>query len=201
MRMGDLAELSIKGEEKLMGGRDGRKFLESNRLVEHNETSNKYDRYGIAERPLQFGLDNNSSHPNGKDSSKFVENLGKRLNVAYDLATKNAQVASKRNKVRYDAKRREAKLLPGDRVFVRNSTPSGKLDNKWEKEVYVVDKKPNELQDIPVYIIRREDGVGRKRTLYIGFYCFHVRYRYMKWSKNRQVNARVKSLPSDLLDL
>jgi len=113
---------------------------------------------------VQFGLDPNSSHPTGRDSSKFVENLRKRLNLAYDLATKNAQVASKRNKVRYDAKRREAKLLPGDRVLVRNSTPSGKLDNKWEKEVYVVDKKPNE--DIPVYIIRREDGVGRKRTLH-----------------------------------
>ncbi|KAK3715795.1 hypothetical protein QZH41_001223 [Actinostola sp. cb2023] len=113
---------------------------------------------------VQFGLDPNSSHPTGRDSSKFVENLRKRLNLAYDLATKNAQVASKRNKVRYDAKRREAKLLPGDRVLVRNVTPSGKLDNKWEKEVYVVDKKPNE--DIPVYIIRREDGVGRKRTLH-----------------------------------
>ena len=115
---------------------------------------------------VQFGLDPNLNNSATKDSSKFVEKLRDRLKLAYDLATRSARAASKRNKEYYDAKkcRREARLLPGDRVLLRNVRPSGKLDNKWEKEIFVVDRKPS--QDIPVYIVRKEDGTGRKRTVH-----------------------------------
>lgn len=47
---------------------------------------------------------------------------------------------------------------------MKNVTPKGKLDNFWEDEIYMVLVKPNE--DIPVYIVQREDGKGRKRTLH-----------------------------------
>jgi len=43
------------------------------------------------------------------------------------------------------------KVRPGDHVLVKNVTPRGKLDNFWDKEVYVVESQPNE--EIPVCIV------------------------------------------------
>jgi hypothetical protein len=39
-----------------------------------------------------------------------------------------------------------------------------KLSNKWEEDPYVVLEIPN--PEIPVYVVRKENGEGRKRTLH-----------------------------------
>jgi hypothetical protein len=112
---------------------------------------------------LYFGHD-----PNGferKKSSVFIEDLRKRLNYAYTLAKNKAQSSAERQKRMYDNRKPTSiKLNPGDKVLVKNVTPQGKLDNFWEDEMYIVVAKPNE--GIPVYIVQREDGKGRKRTLH-----------------------------------
>ena len=53
-----------------------------------------------------------------------------------------------------------------DRVLVRSVNLRGKqkIADHWEEEVYVVTGMPN--LDIPVFEVRREDGVGRTRTLH-----------------------------------
>ncbi len=54
----------------------------------------------------------------------------------------------------------------GDRVLVRVVAFDGKqeLSNKWEEDVYSVISQPND--SIPVYIVRKENGEGKKRTLH-----------------------------------
>ena len=56
-------------------------------------------------------------------------------------------------------------LEPGDRCLVRNLGPriSSKIDDRWEKDVYVVDSR---VEDLPVYTVVREDGLGPRRTLH-----------------------------------
>ena len=39
-----------------------------------------------------------------------------------------------------------------------------KLSNKWEEDPYIVESQPN--PDIPIYIVKKTNGEGRKRTLH-----------------------------------
>ena len=59
---------------------------------------------------------------------------------------------------------RESKLEVGDRVLVRNVRSRSKLDDRWERDVYVVISIPN--SDIPVYTVRKEKGDAKTRTLH-----------------------------------
>lgn len=97
-------------------------------------------------------------------SSKFVADLKRRLSQAYEIAQRNSRMASKRHKNIYDRRPMVSSLKKGDRVLLRNLTPSGKLDNFWEKDTYVVTSKPN--NDLPVFEIQRENGQGRKRMIH-----------------------------------
>ena len=97
-------------------------------------------------------------------SSKFVADLKRRLSQAYDIAQRNSRMASKRHKNIYDRRPMVSSLKKGDRVLLRNLTPSGKLDNFWEEDTYVVTSKPN--NDLPVFEIQRENGQGRKRMIH-----------------------------------
>ena len=94
----------------------------------------------------------------------YVVKLKKRLNFAYKVAKDKAVIQSQRSKTYYDKKIRESTLEVGDRVLMRNVTPKGKLDDKWEKEPFLVIEIPNE--DIPVYRLKRENGKGPVKTLH-----------------------------------
>lgn len=96
--------------------------------------------------------------------SKFVADLKRRLRQAYDVAQTNSKVASKRQKNIYDRRPMVSSLRKGDRVLLRNLTPSGKLDNFWEEDMYVVISRPN--NDLPVFEIQKENGQGRKRMIH-----------------------------------
>jgi len=62
----------------------------------------------------------------------------------------------------YDKKATSAELQVEDKVLVRILAFSGphKISDKYEQEVYEVMEQPH--QDIPVYIVRSEDGIERK---------------------------------------
>lgn len=49
-------------------------------------------------------------------------------------------------------------------MLLKNLTPTGKLDDKWEKDPYIVAEIP--IQDIPVYKVKKETGKGREKTLH-----------------------------------
>ena len=57
-------------------------------------------------------------------------------------------------------------LNVGDRVLVRRLAFQGrhKLADRWEEAPYTVQRQLN--PDIPVYVLKREDGRGRERTLH-----------------------------------
>ena len=59
-------------------------------------------------------------------SDGYVDDLRKRLDYAYQLASKSTSECQEKNKQRYDARTRENKLEVGDRVLIRNVGLKGK---------------------------------------------------------------------------
>ena len=104
--------------------------------------------------------------PERSDKSKYVTDLKKRLEFAYKAASKEAHRQGRRHKTVYDLRVRESQLQPGDRVLVRNVGVRGKrkIADRWEKDVYLVVDQPN--KGIPVYLLKREHGRGRRRMLH-----------------------------------
>ena len=98
--------------------------------------------------------------------TKYIDNIREKLQSSYQLAQENIQKSQQRQKKYYDIKVRGAVIEENDRVLVKILAHEGrhKLADKWEPEPYIVVSKPN--SDIPVYVVRREDGEGRTRTLH-----------------------------------
>ena len=96
----------------------------------------------------------------------FTRGLQERLDVAYKLANAQQEKSASRYKTNYDRKIRGSTVDIGDRVLVKNVSIRGKhkLANIWGDDVYVVLEQPN--QDIPVFVVRREDSKGSKRILH-----------------------------------
>ncbi|RXN13035.1 Transposon Ty3-I Gag-Pol poly [Labeo rohita] len=90
----------------------------------------------------------------------------KRLVTAYDRARKQIQKAQFNQKKGFDRKVKGEPLLTGQRVMVlnRRARGQGKLDDKWERSVYVVIAQPN--LDIPVYVVKKEGVDGEERVLH-----------------------------------
>lgn len=101
-----------------------------------------------------------------KTLTKYVDDLRTKMKESFALASRAADAARAKQKKGYDTRSRGANVQVGDRVLVKRVAFDGrhKLADKWEEEVYEVRDKPNE--DIPVYVVRREDGDGRTRTLH-----------------------------------
>ena len=112
---------------------------------------------------LVFGLEINQPK---QPRTKYVQDMRERLRHSYQLASEAAKKSGKRQKKYYDIKSRNSFLNIGDRVLVKIVAFDGKhkLSNKWEEEVYIVLDQPNE--SIPVYVVGKENGDGRKRTLH-----------------------------------
>ena len=100
------------------------------------------------------------------DVSQYADQLREKLEVAYQLATAEGKKASEKHKRNYDRRIRGATVNVGDRVLVRKVALQGrqKLANKWKDHIYNVTKQAS--KDIPVFVVRREDGQGRERTLH-----------------------------------
>lgn len=103
----------------------------------------------------------------GDTHEDYVEKWKRRMQEAYQLASKTALREGGRGKEYYDRKAFGAELLPGDRVLVRNLSGRGgpgKLRSYWEERVHIVTQKKH--QDTPVYEVKPEMGSGRPRMLH-----------------------------------
>ena len=102
----------------------------------------------------------------GKSLPTYINELRERLHESYQKATEEADKARAGQKLSYDRRARAGLLEVGDRVLVKILAFEGKhkLSNKWEDRPYVVLEHSN--PEMPVYVVRREDGIGRTRTLH-----------------------------------
>uniref|UniRef100_A0A8C1WKU1 Gypsy retrotransposon integrase-like protein 1 n=1 Tax=Cyprinus carpio TaxID=7962 RepID=A0A8C1WKU1_CYPCA len=98
--------------------------------------------------------------------TEWVDRHHQHLQFAYGQVTKRIQVAADKSKRIYDRTAREAPLLPGERVLVRDNRRQGKgkLSDRWEAApfVVVVQQRPGQ----PVYTIRPEGKAGPERTVH-----------------------------------
>ncbi|XP_073792914.1 retrovirus-related Pol polyprotein from transposon opus [Danio rerio] len=113
---------------------------------------------------LCFGI--NPKGYNSKTHTHYVTELKQRLRYAYKLAVQNAEKRQLMNKARWDKKVTAASVEVGDRVLIKNVNirRKHKIADRWESTVYVVVKQPN--ADIPVYVVRPENGDGSERILH-----------------------------------
>lgn len=111
---------------------------------------------------LAFGLPIGKKTPN---LTQYVKDIKENLKQAYDQASKAMQRSAERNKARYDRQAHAVALEPGDRCLIKKLGPriTSKVDDRWEKEICVVEWRHPE---VPVYTVRREDGLGQSRTLH-----------------------------------
>lgn len=98
--------------------------------------------------------------------TEWVGRHHQRLHFAYEQVTKQIQTAGVRNKRLYDRTARDAPLLPGERVLVRDNRRQGKgkLSDRWETIPYVVQSQQRPGQ--PVYTIRPEGKPGPDRVVH-----------------------------------
>jgi hypothetical protein len=112
---------------------------------------------------LAFGIERNQQH---KSVLQYTQGLRERLRHSYQQATAASTDAQERQKSGYDLKTRGAIIEVGDKVLVKTLVFDGKhkLADRWEEDVYIVQEQPN--TSIPVFVVGRENGEGRKRTLH-----------------------------------
>ena len=112
---------------------------------------------------LAFGLP--VSEKTSTSHSQYVEKLKSHLEGSYKIATENAAKVMGRNKLRFDKQVTASDLSVGDRVLVRNVRLRGKhkLADRWESDVYIVQKKAGTL---PVYTVKPETKDRPIRTLH-----------------------------------
>ena len=142
----------------------------------HAYNSTRHDTTGVSPFSLMFGreprlpvdLAFDIQHPMEKKqpTSKYIDNLKKKLRLSYDLAQKNIRKSQERQKEHYDKKVRGATVEVGDRVLVKIVAFDGrhKIADRWEEDPYIIISKPN--PDIPVFKVRKENGEGRERVLH-----------------------------------
>ena len=94
---------------------------------------------------------------------KYVQNLKKRLENAFQKANAFCEKEAVRSKQHFDRTARCSKLLPGDLVLVKRKgfTSKHKIVDKWESEPYEIVSQRSD--GLPVYTVMKND---RERTLH-----------------------------------
>ena len=94
---------------------------------------------------------------------KYVQNLKKRLENAFQKANAFCEKEVVRSKWHFDWTAKCSKLLPGDLVLVRRKgfTLKHKIADKWESEPCEIVSQCSD--GLPVYTVMRND---RERTLH-----------------------------------
>ena len=113
---------------------------------------------------VEFGLPKSNSGDNSS-KSRYVQKLRRRLNYAFQKATKVANQQANKYKSSYDNSIRGPQLQEKDIVLVKIVAHKGrhKLQDKWEPEEYVVVEQP--IAGTPVYRVQPVTG-GNIRTLH-----------------------------------
>lgn len=98
--------------------------------------------------------------------TEWVDRHHQHLHYAYGQVSTRIRVAAEKNKRLYDRTAREAPLLPGERVLVRDNRRQGKgkLSDRWEATPYVIQGQQRPGQ--PVYTIRPEGKAGPDRVVH-----------------------------------
>ena len=75
-----------------------------------------------------------------QSTGHYASQLGKRLDYAYKVTSREAEKSASRHKARYDLKARESTVDINDRVLIRNVGLKGthKLADRWSRDVYIV---------------------------------------------------------------
>ena len=113
---------------------------------------------------VEFGL----NKPNCKDNSsksRYIQKLKRRLNYAFQKASKYSDQQAKKYKQSYDKSMKGPQLHENDLVLVKIVAHKGrhKLQDKWEPEEYVVIEQP--IAGTPVYKVKPVNG-DNVRTLH-----------------------------------
>ena len=113
---------------------------------------------------VEFGLPKSNSGDNSS-KSRYVQKLRRRLNYAFQKATKVANQQANKYKSSYDKSIRGPQLQEKDIVLVKIVAHKSrhKLQDKWEPEEYVVVEQP--IAGTPVYRVQPVTG-GKIRTLH-----------------------------------
>ena len=113
---------------------------------------------------VEFGLPKSNSGDNSS-KSRYIQKLRRRLNYAFQKATKVANQQANKYKSSYDKSIKGPQLQEKDLVLVKIVAHKGrhKLQDKWEPEEYVVVEEP--IAGTPVYRVQPVTG-GNIRTLH-----------------------------------
>ena len=113
---------------------------------------------------IEFGL----NKPNCRDNSsksRYIQKLRRRLNYAFQKASKYSDQQAKKYKQSYDKSVKGPQLHENDLVLVKIVAHKGrhKLQDKWEPEEYVIIEQP--IAGTPVYKVKPVNG-DNVRTLH-----------------------------------
>ena len=110
-----------------------------------------------------FDIDGNEDKKMRKSYKTFSDDWQQAMNQAFEIVNRNKEKAGQQNKAYYDKKARGVELVLGDRVLSRNRERggTGKIRTVWEDKVYRIVEKS---KDIPVFVIKPEDGGKSKRV-------------------------------------
>ena len=113
---------------------------------------------------IEFGLNKPNSSDNSS-KSRYIQKLRRRLNYAFQKASKYSDQQAKKYKQGYDKSVKGPQLHENDLVLVKIVAHKGrhKLQDRWEPEEYVVIEQP--IAGTPVYKVKPVNG-NNVRTLH-----------------------------------
>ena len=113
---------------------------------------------------IEFGLNRPNSSDNSS-KSRYIQKLRRRLNYAFQKASKYSDQQAKKYKQGYDKSVKGPQLHENDLVLVKIVAHKGrhKLQDRWEPEEYVVIEQPT--AGTPVYKVKPVNG-NNVRTLH-----------------------------------
>ena len=113
---------------------------------------------------IEFGLNKPNSSDNSS-KSRYIQKLRRRLNYAFQKASKYSDQQAKKYKKGYDKSVKGPQLHENDLVLVKIVAHKGrhKLQDRWEPEEYVVIEQP--IAGTPVYKVKPVNG-NNVRTLH-----------------------------------
>lgn len=96
---------------------------------------------------------------------RYVKNMKRELQAAFQLAESKSDKKSIGNYKRYDQRVCFCPLVSGDRVLIRNLGLTGKqkLADRWKSTPYTV---MHQLPGLPVFKLTPEDGCGPEKVLH-----------------------------------
>ena len=115
---------------------------------------------------VDLNLGTNLPEHGPSSSSKYIQDLERRLHWSHKLAQKHMEKQASKAKKYYDRRVRCSKLEPGDLVLVKRFGFRGKhkIQDRWETHVCEVLES---CHSSPlVFRVRREDGTGGVKVLH-----------------------------------